>query len=283
MCCGLPAAPLQPRPPSLPRPARGSTLTPPTRAPPPQARTFFALIKSLGFNPLDLINGECMASLLARFDNRVVATTLGVAGLCALNWLIYGLRTRLRRAQEDHAFRQHMYTFLMITFLFYPSLSLIQFEGLVCEDYDQGRIRLLKADLSIDCDDPGYRRFVAINAIFIFFTQLIPLLYLGVLYRVRHLLHPPSDRSPQSQLRDRQQLERDEPALTPLTFLFAHYGLSSWAFEVVESYRRVAFISLLALIPDKAVTGCELGGRGGGASKGGGMGPTIGAVGRKVE
>ena len=75
-------------------------------------------------------------------------------------------------------------------------------------------------------------------------TQLIPLMYLGFLYRARHLLHPPSERSPQAQLRDRQRLEQGQ-ALKPITFLFTHYNLGWWYFEVIESYRRVVFVSIL--------------------------------------
>ena len=79
-------------------------------------------------------------------------------------------------------------------------------------------------------------------------------MYLVILYRARYLLHPPSERSAQSQLRDRQRREQ-EHELKPISFLFEHYDLGWWYFEVIESYRRVAFISLLALIPDKKLAG----------------------------
>ena len=62
-------------------------------------------------------------------------------------------------------------------------------------------------------------------------------MYLTVLYRIRHLLHPPSNRSPQAQLRDRQRREREEHTLQPYTFLFTHYNLGWWRFETVEAYR----------------------------------------------
>jgi hypothetical protein len=144
----------------------------------------------------------------------------------------------------------------MITFIFYPTLSLSQFNLLVCEEYEGGTIRLLKADLSIDCDeDEDYQLFRSLNIVFIVVTQTTPLLYLGLLYRVRHLLHPQSKRSPQAQLRDRQKREEAEPELRPITFLFKHYSLDLWYFETVESYRRVAFISLLALMPNKILAG----------------------------
>ena len=78
--------------------------------------------------------------------------------------------------------------------------------------------------------------------------------YLAILFRFRYLLNPPSVRSPQAQLRDRQKSE-DGDELKPIKFLFTHYRLGCWYFEVVESYKRVAFISLLALISDKTIAG----------------------------
>ena len=101
---------------------------------------------------------------------------------------------------------------------------------------------------------PTPTSFFGLNVFFTILTQLIPLMYFVILYRVRHLLHPPSNRSAHSQLRDRQRREQGHE-LKPISFLFEHYGLGWWYFEVIESYRRVAFISLLALIPDKTLAG----------------------------
>ena len=115
----------------------------------------------------------------------------------------------------------------------------MQFRGFVCESYDEGNgkeRRLLLADLAIDCDSDRYKSFFVINLALTLFTQLIPLGYLFVLFRKRHLLHPPSKRSPQSQLRERQKRER-EHELAPISFLFTHYELGWWYYEVIESYR----------------------------------------------
>ena len=90
----------------------------------------------------------------------------------------------------------------------------------VVKDDGDSEGRLLNADLSIDCDnDEDYRLFVTLNAVFIVVTQLIPILSFAALYRVRHLLHPPSKRSAQAQLRDRQKREQEEPKLKPVAFL----------------------------------------------------------------
>ena len=112
---------------------------------------------------------------------------------------------------------------------------------------------MLEADLAIDCDSDRYQGFRIVNLALILITQAIPIMYLGLLYRVRRLLHPPSERSIQAQLRDRQRREQGDD-LKPLQFLFTHYDLGWWYFEVIESYRRVTFISILPLIGSKAIS-----------------------------
>ena len=52
--------------------------------------------------------------------------------------------------KQLQAFSFHGSIFLGLTYIFYPTLSLIQFRGYVCESIDEAR--LLSADLSIDCD-----------------------------------------------------------------------------------------------------------------------------------
>jgi len=102
--------------------------------------------------------------------------------------------------------------------------------------------------MSIDCGSTRYRGFFAVNVMFTCITQTIPIMYFYVLYRVRHLLHPASDRSHQARLRDRQKREASSPELKPLIFLFHPYDVGMCYYEVIECYRRVFFISILSLI-----------------------------------
>ena len=57
--------------------------------------------------------------------------------------------------QRLQAFASHGSFFLGVTFIFYPTLSLIQFKGYVCESIDEAW--LLSADLSIDCESKRYQ------------------------------------------------------------------------------------------------------------------------------
>ena len=76
---------------------------------PEPARTFFAIIDSFALNPFDLISGECLNTNLTRFDTRVVATTVSVAVVCVLNWLVFGIRWLAfdKAKQRQRALSQH--------------------------------------------------------------------------------------------------------------------------------------------------------------------------------
>ena len=60
----------------------------------------------------------------------------------------------------------------------------------------------------------------------------------------------------QSTLRPKSQPLPSRPGLLfHPQFLFTHYNLGWWFYETIESYRRVFFVSVLALIPDKTLAG----------------------------
>ena len=76
---------------------------------------------------------------------------------------MYGARRLMPGTSEQRfqAFSSHVSVFLGLTYVFYPTLSLAQLKGYVCVEYDdgdEGTMRLLKADLSIDCDSDRYQR-----------------------------------------------------------------------------------------------------------------------------
>lgn len=60
---------------------------------------------------------------------------------------------------------------------------------------------LLGVDKKVECDSKEYQDFKSLNIVLIVITQSIPLMYFVVLYRIRDLLHPISDRSPQVKLK----------------------------------------------------------------------------------
>ena len=131
---------------------------------PEPARSFFSILDLSGLNPLELIAGECVNEGLGSYDTRVIVSTIGIGIACVVNWLVFGIR-RLFPAtpkQRLQAFSSHNSVFLGLTYIFYPTLSVMQLKGFMCVEYDAGEeedeMRLLEADLSIDCDSDRYQR-----------------------------------------------------------------------------------------------------------------------------
>ena len=67
------------------------------------------MMDAFALNPFDLISGECIHANLARFDVRVVATTVSVFAICLLNWVVYGIRWLVftKAVQRQRALTQH--------------------------------------------------------------------------------------------------------------------------------------------------------------------------------
>ena len=76
-----------------------------------------------------------------------------------------------------------------MTYLTYPSLVKLQFQGLDCRMEVSG-VSYLRVDLGQPCNSPRYASFVWINVGMIALTQTIPLFYLWRCYRVRDELNP---------------------------------------------------------------------------------------------
>lgn len=156
----------------------------------------------------------------------------------------------------------------MFTYFVYPNLSRIQSRGFQCVNvFYYGQV--MKYDTSVACDftDQGFRRYFFTNVILCALVQGIPIFYFMVLYNRRHLLNPSGPKPARScctpllspsetvtatsmteseKLRIRRPLET-ESRLAPYRFLFTHYRCECWWFEVVESFRRQIFVSLLPL------------------------------------
>ena len=66
------------------------------------------------------------------------------------------IQNLFHKQKKLQAFTFHGSLFLGLTYIFYPTLSLMQFKGYVCESIDEER--LLSVDLSIDCESSRYQR-----------------------------------------------------------------------------------------------------------------------------
>ena len=117
-----------PPPPTTPTPP----MPPPTPTyPPPPTPALSAL------NPLTWVSAACVNAEFAAFDTNVILTFASVVVACLFVWLVYGARTLMpfRQGADEHInnhalYSQHMSAFLFVTYLTYPSLAKLQFQGL---------------------------------------------------------------------------------------------------------------------------------------------------------
>ena len=81
---------------------------------PQPARALFAALDLTALNPLELFSSECVNSDLASYDVRVVVATVGFVIVCAVNWLIYGVRRASAKvpAEALKLFTEHVSAFV---------------------------------------------------------------------------------------------------------------------------------------------------------------------------
>jgi hypothetical protein len=140
------------------------------------------------FFDLDFLSVDCFKGgyLLSVYLASAVPALLALA--C---WVIYALRSYLAfdLSAVEEVWNQHIYTSLLIIYVFVPPVSNKQFKALDCQELADGQT-FLRADTSIDCHSAHYEEFVVVDYILITFYQCLPLLYVVLLFRVRHKLNP---------------------------------------------------------------------------------------------
>lgn len=82
---------------------------------PEPARTLIAALDLSALNPFDIFSFECAQADLASYPTRVVVGSLGVAAICAVNWLIFVVRRAAFPKDKLKILSQHMFVFLGIT------------------------------------------------------------------------------------------------------------------------------------------------------------------------
>jgi len=137
---------------------------------------------------------------------------------------------------------QHLYLFLLLTYLVLPPVSRKQIQSLDCVDIGQGSY--LQIDTSIDCKTAEYKLFRVACSLFLIVYLSIPLTWLLILWRSRALLCPTSARD----VNQAVLIRNSHAGLVPLRFLFESYKPSSYFFETIEGYRRILFIGFINLI-----------------------------------
>jgi hypothetical protein len=178
----------------------------------------------------------------------------------ALMIVLIGVMRFVLKAEEQFiVFQQHMWLLLFLSYLVLPSVSSKQLQALDCVPLNDGEM-YLRSDTSIDCLSDSYLAFKSSIVLFIISYQMIPIVWMYLLFKNREALNPPG-----THLDDRLAVYvRDHnESLKPLRFLFQDYTCSKWWFEIADMYRRITFIGILPLVSTRSTIrasfGCVLG------------------------
>jgi hypothetical protein len=211
---------------------------------------FSDLLKALSLFSFDFLSLECVSDKANQFVSVLLWSIVPIV-LVFFNLMIYagrwihmvtfhGEKSMGLDHLKEKLSRQHIYLFLMLTYLVLPPVSRKQFQMLGCVEVANGSY--LRVDTSVDCDAADYQSFLVLDIVFILFYLSIPLVWLVFLHSYRHQLNPKKSDPHTITLRN------ENPRLRPFAFLFSVYEPHLYYWEVFEMYRRILFVGALPLL-----------------------------------
>jgi len=150
-------------------------------------------------------------------------------------------------------------SFLLVTFLILPTMSVKIFSTFACKEFDEGFGTYLKVDYSIHCESNEHATYKLYAYLMIFVYPIgIPMLYYRLLRDVADKLDPgqreftlelKSEAAGQEKaLEEREKLEEADPRLKALSFLYGSYEPQCYWFEVFETLRKLALTGGLVFL-----------------------------------
>lgn len=150
---------------------------------------------------------------------------------------------------------QHSWLLLFLSYIVLPVVSNKQLQIFDCIELESDKT-YLRVDTSIDCRSEEYYSFRTAVSAFIVVYQLIPIIWMVLLYQNIEALTPQSMKFDETLA----LFTRDNnPDLDYIRFLFIDYKCSKWWFEVVDLYRRIVFIGILPLVSPEPATRASFG------------------------
>ena len=173
------------------------------------------------------------------FHDRLLWTTIAPIVIMGLLGVTYVIAVNKHRGSPE-TFSQkirekHVSTGLLVTYLVYSSISSVVFQMFACDKLDTGK-SYLRADYTIECDSEKHRALqIYAGLMIILYPVGIPALYVGLLFRNRHVL------------RDEKSREQSSFA-RPISDLWKPYKPQKFYYEVIECGRRILLAGAVVFI-----------------------------------
>jgi len=171
--------------------------------------------------------------------------------ILVLGWF----RSRWTETNRAKIMNDHIWCFLLWTYIVLPSVSSQQLQTFDCVPMNGGD-SYIRSDTSVSCESSDYKANRSIIICFVLLYHSIPLMWFLLLYRMKEALDPPIA---SGDLHLAIYIRKHNQHLAPFHFLFDDYKCSKWWFEIADMYRRVAFIGLIPLLSPKSTVRASLG------------------------
>ena len=150
--------------------------------------------------------------------------------------------------RRERIINQHIWLCLFLSYLVLPPVSSKQLQSFDCISLESGHL-YLRSDTSIDCESSSYLQFRGVVILFLMIYQMIPILWMILLFGRREELNPSTSNHDEKLA---SFIRESNSKLATLRFLFQDYKCSKWWFEIAEMYRRIVFIGIIPLISPRS-------------------------------
>ena len=198
---------------------------------------YLTLLKITDLNPFAAFGLSCANHALRSFKTRLVfAITAPIVVSTVL--LAYALiQVHMLRRNAEKCFTRYAQLQLIVLFLVLPGVSTTIFRTFLCDEgfVEDKSVSFLEADLTLSCESTEYKQLSVIAWFgLLMYPVGVNALYAGLLYRARDAVQ-----------------HRDGAGAEHLAFLFRSYTPEYFAFDVVDSLRRIVLSGGLVFIPER--------------------------------
>jgi hypothetical protein len=192
---------------------------------------FDSVLSGLSVFSFEFISLECVVD-----DSNHMLSVLAWSAvpliLLSLNLLAFVVRLATKMRTKEVLIQQHVYIFLMLSYLVLPPVSRKQFQALDCVEVAGDSY--LRVDTSIRCESQTYLSFKALNSLLVAAYMSLPFIWFVLLWK------------------ERSSGGAKSGASSPLFYLFGPYRSKYYWCECAEMLRRVMFVGALPLVSTRS-------------------------------
>ena len=198
---------------------------------------YLTLLKITDLNPFAAFGLSCANHALRSFKARLIFAITAPIVVSAVLLAYALLQVHVLRRNPEKCFTRYAHIQLIVLFLVLPGASTTIFRTFLCDKgfVEDKSVSFLEADLTLSCESSEYKQLEVLAFIgLLLYPVGVNALYAGLLFRARDAIQ-----------------HRDGAGAEHLSFLFHSYAPKYFAFDVVDSLRRILLSGGLVFISER--------------------------------